>query len=326
MKDTNSGSFDERFENAATLEEQGKFAEALDQWRRLASDHKEAAVLGRLGNLAKQLGFLEEAESAFREAIEIDNKESRAYVGLASVLMERDEYEDASQLLRKALSLEKTEYAYTMLGTALVRMGKDEEATENLEAALVVDPAFDEAYFNLALIKRKTDRDEAERLFLRALESDPDYAAAHQELGWLLSTKGDFSQAEYHLRRALELKPDSGYARIYLGNLLWRKGDLAAATSEFERAIGDMPDRGISFWSLANVYETQERWEEAETLYESAIEIEPDDAIAHMNFGRMLSKRGDSARAVTHLKIALLLDPDYSTARKLLTRLEKATP
>ena len=68
-------------------------AEALDQWRRLASDHKEAAVLGRLGNLAKQLGFLEEAESAFREAIEIDDKESRAYVGLASVLMERDEHE-----------------------------------------------------------------------------------------------------------------------------------------------------------------------------------------------------------------------------------------
>jgi tetratricopeptide (TPR) repeat protein len=275
----------------------------------------------RLGSLAQQLGYLEEAESAFHEAIRIDDKESNAYVGLASVLMEKDEYEGASQLLQKALNLEKTEYAYTMLGAALIGMGKDQEAIENLEAALVLDPAFDEAYFNLGVIKSKTDPAEGERLILKALELDPEYAAAHQELGWLLNTKDDFPKAEYHLRRAIELDPDRGYARIYLGNLLWRRGDVAAAVSEFEGAIRHMPDRAVSFCALANVYEDQELWEKAEQLYEKAIEIEPDDTVAHMNFGRMLSKRGDSVRAATYLKHALLLDPDYSAARKLLTRL-----
>jgi tetratricopeptide (TPR) repeat protein len=324
MKNRNSGSADEHFEFAAALEEQGKYAEALEEWRRLASDLKRADVLCRLGSLAEELGYLEEAEQAFREAIQVDHNESSPYVALGSMLMDTGENEDAARLFQKALSLEKTEYAYTLLGAAFIRLGKEQEAIENLEAALVVDPEFDEAYYNLGVVKRSKNPTEAERLFLRAIEIDPEYANAHRELGWLLRARDDIPQAEYHLRRAIELTPDDGWARVYLGNLLWRKGDVADAIPEVQMAMTLMPNRAMPFGSLANIYENQERWEEAEKLYERAIEVEPDDAVAHMNFGRMLSKRGDSIRAATQLKIALLLDPDYSTARKLLTGLEES--
>jgi tetratricopeptide (TPR) repeat protein len=311
-------SADARFAHAAALEEQGKYAEALEEWRGLSSDHKDATVLCRLGVVAEQLGYLDEAEEAFRKAIEIDDKESSAYVALASILITRCEYEGACDILRKALRVEKNAYTYTMLGVALNRVGREEEAKANLEAALVLDPTYEEAYFNLGVIKRRVDQPEAERLFEKAIEIDPEYSAAHRELGWLFNKKGDFAQAEYHIRRSLELNADDAWARIYLGNLLWRKGDFANAIPEFERAITLMPDSAAPLSSLANMYEDQQRWEEAEGLYERAIETEPDNAVTHMNYGRMLAKQGDVARAATELKVALSLDPNYSAARELL--------
>lgn len=323
MKNGNFGSADKRFEYAANLEEQGNYAEALEQWRTLASDFKEADVLSRLGSLAEQVGYLEEAEQAFREAIQLDDKESSGYVGLASILLDRHEYEEAAHLLQKALTIEKTEYAYTMLGVALKAIGKEQEAIDSLEAALKLDPEFEEAYLHLGLIKRNANPADAERLLLRALEIDPEYADAHRELGWLLRQRDDIPQAEYHLRRAVELKPDDGWSRVYLGNLLWKKGDVVEAISELEKAIACMPDCAMSFSSLANIYEDQKRWEEAEKLYQSAINVQPDDAVAHMNLGRMLTTQGEIARAMKHLKVALLLDPNYSAARELLTRIEE---
>jgi tetratricopeptide (TPR) repeat protein len=316
------GSIDARFAHAAALEEQGKYAEALEEWRGLSSDHKDATVLCRLAIVAEQLGYIEEAEGAFREAIKIDDRESSAYVGLASILITRSEYEDAFHLLREALSLEKNAYTYTILGVALNRAGREEEAKANLEVALVLDPTYEEAYFNLGLIKRRTDQSEAERLFLKALEIDPEYSNAHRELGWLFNKRGDFVQAEYHIRRSLELKADDAWARIYLGNLLWRKGDVAGTIPEFERAIALMRDSAVPLLSLANVYEDQGRWQEAQGLYDRAVETEPDNAVARMNYARMLAKRGDIARAATELKVALSLDPNYPAAHELLKRIK----
>jgi tetratricopeptide (TPR) repeat protein len=313
-----SSSREERFAIAETMEERGEYSEALKLWRQLASEVSDASVLCRQASLAEQLGLTEEAEAAYRNAIQIDNKLPWAYVGLASILTDRSESAESAVLLKKALSLEKTAITYTMLGVALISLDRNEEAIESLQAALCLDPEYEEAYFNLGLVKQKTDRSAAESNYLKALELDPDYEAAHRELGWLLNDVEPSAQAEYHLRRAVELKPLDAWARVYLGNLLWKRGDTSEAILEFQEAIRLAPNRALPVWSLANIYENQELWVEAEALYERAVKLEPDDPIAHMNFGRMLRKKGDEARALDHLRTALSIDPAYAEARKLL--------
>ena len=313
-----SGSPEERFARAEAMEERGEYAEALDMWRELALELADASILCRQARLAEQLGFVEEAERVYRMAIRADERLPWAYVGLASMLMGRTEFAEAATLLAKALTLEKSAITYTMLGVTLISLNRNEEASENLQAALRLDPTYEEAYFNLALIKQKTDRKAAESLFLEALEADPDYADAHRELGWLLNEAEPSAQAEYHLRRAVELKPSDSWARVYLGNLLWKRTDVFAAIPEFEEAIRLKPNWALPLWSLANIYESQELWKRAEALYERAVTVEPNDPIAHMNFGRMLKKKGDKAKASAHLRVALSIDPNYEAARKLL--------
>lgn len=313
---------EERFVLAERMEERGELTEAVKLWRELASERADASILCRQASLADQLGYTEEAERAYRRAIHIDDKLPWAYVGVASILMSRREYTEAAVFLAKALKLERNAITYTMLGVALLSLDRTEEATENLQAALHLDPTYEEAYFNLGVIKQKTDRNAAGSLFVKALEADPNYADAHRELGWLLNEAEPNPQAEYHLRRALELKPSDPWARVYLGNYLWKRGDISAAIPEFEEAINLMPNRALPLWSLANLYESQESWNEAEALYERAIMAEPDDPVAHMNFGRMLKKKGDNAKASAQLRTALSIDPNYEQARNLLADAE----
>ena len=320
---SNSNLPDERVEMAEAMEERGEYVEALQQWRELASDQKNVSFLCRQARLAEQLGYLDEAEQAFRNAIQIDDKEPLPYIGLASILMNRGGFDQAASLLAHALLFEKSPIAYTMLGVTLISLGSDEVACEKLQAAIDLDPTYEEAYFNLALIKRKSDGTKAELLFLRALEIEPEYADAHRELGWLLNESGQDAPAEYHIRRAIELKPNDPWAWIYLGNLLWKRGDSANAVPAFEKAISLMPTKALPIWALANIYESQESWDEASLLYERAIRTEPDDAIAHMNFGRMLKKLGNSAKATEQLHRALEIDPDCATARELLSEITR---
>jgi len=304
------------------MEERGEYAGALELWRELALELVDASILCRQARLAEQLGYIEEAERAYRRAIRTDERLPWAYVGLASILMGRSEFAEAAIFLAEALNLEKSAITYTMLGVTLISLDRNEDASENLQAALRLDPTYEEAYFNLALIKQKTDRRAAESLFLEALEADPDYADAHRELGWLLNEAEPSARAEYHLRRAVELKPSDSWTRVYLGNLLWKRGDISAAIPEFEEAIKLTPNWALPLWSLANVYESQELWREAEALYERAVTVDPHDPIAHMNFGRMLKKKGDKAKASAHLRVALSIDPNYEEASKLLAEVQ----
>jgi LysM repeat protein len=68
--------------------------------------------------------------------------------------------------------------------------------------------------------------------FEKALENNPNSAAAHFELGWLYDTKlNDYAAAIYHYERHLSLQPDSGRASLVKERIKGCKQGLA--NSEF---------------------------------------------------------------------------------------------
>jgi tetratricopeptide (TPR) repeat protein len=307
---------------AKAAEERAAYAEALDIWRTLATESDDPVALCHEGRLSHQLGYTEESRQAYYRAIHIDPSLPRPYIGLAIAYIHEGLASEAVPLLKKALTLEKSASIYSLLGAAFKDLDRNSEASECFEAALRIDPSYEEAYFNLGVLTKDSDPKQAEAFFLEAVTLDPDYAPAHRELGWLLSHTEPGAQAEYHLRRALELNPSDSWGRIYLGNLLWARGDVGGAIKEYECAIELMPDEALPLWSLANVYENQELWDQAEALYEKAVTLDPNDGIARMNFGRMLGKKGDPIRAKIHLERALSIDPHDEKARRLLADLE----
>jgi len=183
----------QRFDEAIRLEESGQSERALVIWRELATSTPTRNAYLRLAGCANKLGLTEQAQGAFERALGIDPRSVRALAGLGILAIERRDHAEAQQHLRQACALEKDPGTLTLLGVALSNMGEDAEAEDAYRRAINLDPGYEEAYFNLAVLIRQDRPGEALALFQKALDIDPGYAAAKVQLnallqGWLGQT------------------------------------------------------------------------------------------------------------------------------------------
>jgi hypothetical protein len=90
---------------AVALEDQGKFAEAAERYRAITTAHPDSVVAWTdLGNAEAHLGRRDQAERAFRRALDIDGNARDALNNLAWLLFEEKRLDDAERLARKALA------------------------------------------------------------------------------------------------------------------------------------------------------------------------------------------------------------------------------
>jgi tetratricopeptide (TPR) repeat protein len=310
------------FDQADRLEEEGQQERALAAWQQLAETHPTRNVFLRLASITKDLGLIDDTESAYKRALEIDGRSALALKGLGLLAIHRRDYEVAEGFLKRACEIEEDPPGLTLLGVALHNTGKVLEAEEAYRKAIRIDPMYEEAYFNLGVVLR--DRpSEAQVLFRKALELDPEYACAYRELGYILSMRGPDSESESNLRKAIQLEPGDAWTHIYLGTHLWRCDDIEAATAEFRIAEKLEPEWVVPLWSLGHIYEcAYEDFDLAQSLYERALQLEPDDQVALMYIGRLFKKRGQFDLAREYLGRALLLDPNDGRARTLLSDID----
>ena len=84
--------------------------------------------------------------------------------------------------------------------------------------------------------------DEAARAFERAVAINPEFAAAHQNLGVFHASRGDLPRALVHLKRAAELAPDSAEVLGDLGALFGQAGQIEEGIRVLQRALELRPD------------------------------------------------------------------------------------
>jgi tetratricopeptide (TPR) repeat protein len=92
-------------------------------------------------------------------------------------------------------------------------------------------------------------------VYLKALELDPNFAAAHINLGTIYYNRQNYNEAEGHYRKAIEC--DTRYALAYfdLGNVLDETGRLAEAVEQYKTAIQLAPTYADAHYNLALAYE-----------------------------------------------------------------------
>ncbi len=114
---------------------------------------------------------------------------------------------------------------YSNLGIALARQGRVNEAIENYQQALRMEPTFSVAHYNLGnLLARQGRLEEATLYYEAALKIDPDFAEAHNNLGDVLAKRGKLDEAIRHFRLALALDPGRKEFLVNLSNTLVRNG------------------------------------------------------------------------------------------------------
>ncbi len=125
-------------------------------------------------------------------------------------------FDEAERAYKQALELDPTlSNALTNLGNLEYRRGELDAAEAYYRKALGCDPEQPEALYNLGFVHFERDAlDEAIFYFNEALSSDPSFADAHFNLAMALEERGDVRVARAHWQHYLELEPDGPWADI----------------------------------------------------------------------------------------------------------------
>jgi tetratricopeptide (TPR) repeat protein len=107
----------------------------------------------------------------------------------------------------------------------------------------------------IALEEDPATQTEALAAYQKALEFQPNHAAAHINLGTLYYNRQDFALAEKHYRSALKSDPRYALAYFDLGNVLDETGRVQEGIQTYKMAVQLAPTYADAHYNLALAYE-----------------------------------------------------------------------
>ncbi len=117
--------------------------------------------------------------------------------------------------------------------------------------------------------------EEAEKLYQRAIDLDPQLAIAYTNLGNIRFRRGDEPGAEVLYRKALELDERQPEAHYNLGYVMLERGFASRAVTYFEAAIKADPRFADAHFNLAMAYEALSDKARARGHWKRYLELEP---------------------------------------------------
>ena len=138
------------------------------------------------------------------------------------------------------------------MGLALTGRGEADAAIVHYRKALESEPDNAKTHFDLGVVLAARGQvDQAIAQYEKALAINPDYAKAHSNLGATLASRGRIDDAIVHYRRAVEISPDNLGAHYNLGLALAGRGQLGEAASEYQQVLRISPNNIVACNSLA---------------------------------------------------------------------------
>jgi len=131
-----------------------------------------ADAFGSIGAALVIFNRLDEAESAYRSGLTIDQNISGLWYNLGSVLRRKGRHEDSYAAFLKAAAINPNDpEIFCNLGNACLRIGKYDEALRNINRAIGLDPNYALPHNSLAAVLQELGRDdEAQAAYERYLE------------------------------------------------------------------------------------------------------------------------------------------------------------
>jgi len=167
-------------------------------------------------------GDIEGAKSEYRSALELDPGNATAHNNLGFLLAQEGQFDEAVAHYQRALEIDpQKSMAMANMGIVQVAQGNDEGGVEWLRRSVEANPANVLAWDNLSRLLLKLGRlTEAEAAARTVLEQAPHEGRIYLTLGLAVAGQQRIREAIEILRRAVELDPDSAAAWEQLGVVL----------------------------------------------------------------------------------------------------------
>lgn len=282
----------------------------------LQRDPGNVDAIHLLGVLANQGKKPEMAVELIERAVAARPTEPIFRYNFSDCLYKVGRKEDAVNELKEAVRISPDYYeAWNNLSQILVELQRFPEAVEAANEAyeLADDPAI--PLNNLGNAYRGLGQmDKAKECYEEAVAERDDLPELLSNLAIICSLEGDFDRSIKLLRRCIEVSPAFADAYNNLGTIYLRRGQLEESAEMLQMALKIKPDYVDAINNLAVVLRESGRPEEAIAAYDKALEYQPDSAQILVNLSTALRDMGQIERSTEMTRKAIALDPDCAAA------------
>ena len=199
---------------------------------------------------------------------------------------------------------------YHILGDALLRAGRVEEAEKPCREAVERDPLNADYRFALGCVLWRLEQTApAEAAFREAVQRRADDERSLNALGATLVRLRREPEAVSTLEKTLKINPQSADAHSNLGAALWGAGDRPGALRSFQRAVRLDPNQPVYQSNLAQAQRALGRHAEAVSVLRNMIRRWPKRADLHLDLAEAFHALGRHAEATRAFDEAQRLDP-----------------
>ena len=196
-----------------------------------------AAAHANMGLALRELGDYHEAITHCGEAIRLDPSGAAPFLDMARALSALGKSEESLPYYTESLRRSVNRQGYYFLGLELLKLGRIDEAIENLAETLRMSPGWPDGHLELAIaLGAKGAFSEAIAQYREVLRLDPKSALALNNLSWILATHPDpaFRNGAEAVRLAQQACEKTGWKQtVFVGTL----SAAYAEAGEFGKAV-----------------------------------------------------------------------------------------
>jgi protein O-mannosyl-transferase len=285
-------------------------------------------ILASMSIAWKQAGYWSNSQRLWTHVLEVTQNNDVAERGLGTALLKLGRVDEAITHDREALRLRPGDPdLLTNLANALVQKKEFREAIEHYRAVAALRPGDSEARRNLGkALLQSGPRDEGLAELREALRIQPNDSDASYSLGSVFLEQGDLDDAVAYFRKAIESDAKNHPAHYNLAIALSRKGQLDDAIAEFREALRLRPEQLDVYNNLAIALLRKGQIQNAIAAWRKALQLEPRNAEMHNNLAVALLQAGRSTAAVAEWQETLRLDPDKIGTQMTLAWILSTSP
>lgn len=288
------------------------------------ADAKNARAQYDLGYTEEQLNHEDDAEAAYRQAIEANPKQFESRFALGMLLARKNDLDGARDQLATAVTLspmvagdDAKASAYRAL--AQIDLGKhDTEAAQELAQAIKLSSETPEDRQLAAQIASSSgDATDAETAFRTVLKNNPGDPEASAGLAKSLLQQKKTDEAESVLTQAMEKHPDNASLAAQLATVYLSEQKQDEAQVLLEKTVAAHPQEPSLQRMLAHLYDQSDSPSKAAPLYEALLQQSPKDVDLLDDYGTCLVKLQRMPEAEKVLQQAVQMPAAFSSKEAL---------
>ncbi len=323
-------------QQAESYYHQKQFDQALFECKRAIEMKPDAVDAYKLcGKILQAQENTEGAIDCYKKALKIKFNDAEIQVNLGSLYAMRKQWSLAITCYQQAIAIQPTlTPAYRNLARVWTQAGKLEEANECWYEAYSLEPEKVPSQQHLKLgnsLFKQGQMTHAIICYRRAIELNPNFAGAYQNMGKALKQQGKLDEAALCFQRVAELnknsllnqhKSGSSIAAAQVNSTSNGHAKSAEIVTLSAPTSGNTNDRKISqivpvqdaetHIKQAESYYSERQYEEAVAECKRAIEIKPEVALAYKILGNATQAMGKVDAAWYWYAQALEIDPDFA--------------